>query len=241
MFVAASGEKAALKLVPRTRRIGGDVVRVALAIGAVPLVCALLVVAGGYAAGPRTLLLLTAVLWSTSIGLLQVLAGLHRLRGAPTYDPAAFLAVAVAVVATTLLTVRYGWSPRRQLTVVSLAALGVCVVMLLRLPSGWLRPARPARRGIAVRVLRTALLLGLPELLGSASVAVCYLALRRTHAHRSDRRMARPPASTATAASPVPGTRSRPRDPPPRRVPDRLGCQRFPRSNGPRRCAAAPR
>ena len=182
MFIAVSGEKAALKLLPRARRVRDDVARVALAIGATPLVCASLALGAGLAftASSTVRLLLAALVWSAGVGLLQVAAGLHRLRGAHTHDAAAFLSLAFVVAVVTILTIHYGWSPLRQLASVSLAALVICAVMLLRLPVRWLRPVHASRPGIGVLVLRTALLLGVPELLGSVSVAVCYLALSLT-------------------------------------------------------------
>jgi hypothetical protein len=187
MWVAVSGEKAALKLLPRTRRLGPDVTRLILAIGIVPVAAALVAigVALALSAGPAALLVLLALLWSTSLGLLQVTAGLHRLRGAAGHDAAAFFGLAVLVAIATLLTARSSWSPLTQLSVISVAALMVGLVALLRLPgigrAARLRPARdqsPWR--IAARVLHACVLLGLPELLGSVSVAVCYLALTVT-------------------------------------------------------------
>jgi hypothetical protein len=187
MWVAVSGEKAALKLLPRTRRLGPDVTRLILAIGIVPVAAALFAIGAGLAlsAGPAVLLVLLALLWSTSLGLLQVTAGLHRLRGAPGHDAAAFFGLAVAVAIATLLTARSGWSPLTQLSVISVAALMMGLVALLRLPGiGRAASLRPARnrspRRIAGGVLRTCVLLGLPELLGGVSVAVCYLALTVT-------------------------------------------------------------
>ena len=187
MWVAVSGEKAALKLLPRTRRLGPDVTRLILAIGIVPVGAALVAigVALALSAGPAALLVLLALLWSTSLGLLQVTAGLHRLRGAAGHDAAAFFGLAVLVAIATLLTARSSWSPLTQLSVISVAALMVGLVALLRLP-GIGRAARPrpdrdqSPRRIAGRVLHACVLLGLPELLGSVSVAVCYLALTVT-------------------------------------------------------------
>jgi hypothetical protein len=183
MFIAFSGEKAALKILPRTRRISGAVVRVVLAIAAAPLMLAMLALAAGMATAvrPIAVLCLVAVLWGASIGLLQVVAGLHRLRGAPIYDAAAFLCVAGSVAVTTVLAYHFSWSPLRQLVSISVAALVVVLAILLKLPRAWLLPKRgESRRRVAGRVLRTCCLLGLPELLGSTSVAVCYLALTLT-------------------------------------------------------------
>jgi hypothetical protein len=194
MFVAFCGEKAALKLLPRTTRLRGRVARVTLAVGAAPMVCAVVAVTLGLAlgAGSTVLLLLVAVLWSASVGFLQVVAALHRMRGAPLYDAGAFFGLAVAVVVTTLLTIRLGWSPLGQLTSVAATAVAVAVAMLLALPRPSFqlgRPSPPVPPGrqvgtsghrIVYAVLRTCCLLGLPELLGALSVAVCYLALAVT-------------------------------------------------------------
>jgi hypothetical protein len=185
MYVAFSGEKAVLKVVPRAARIGPRVSRLTLALAATPVVAVLAATAVTLLIGPRTAaidLLLLAALISSGIGLLQVVAALHRLRGAPGHDGLAFLSLAALTVATTLTTVHLGWSPRGQIGGVGLAVLMVLIVMLARLPQGTLTPAaRPApTHRIAGRFLRACVLLGLPELLGSVSVAVCYLILALT-------------------------------------------------------------
>lgn len=180
MFVAVSGEKAALKLLPRTRRLGPDVTRVILVVGGAPVAISLLAIglALALSTGPVPMLVLTAMLWSTSVGLLQVAAGLHRLRGAAGYDAAAFVGLAAAVAVTTLLTAKSGWSPLTQLSLISAAALVVGLVSLVRLPD--LALTRGGDRRVTRGVLRACVLLGLPELLGSVTVAVCYLALTVT-------------------------------------------------------------
>jgi hypothetical protein len=173
MFVAAAGEKAALKLVPRVPRLAADVTFAVLTAGTVPLAVAAFALASSFA------LVALAAAYAACIGMIQLLAGLHRLRGRALYDAGAYCALALGTVAATLLAAGLGWSPRAYLAALVAMATAAVATLAVRLP----RRMRTRRR-VAAQVLRTALLLGTSDLLGAVGVAVCYLALAVT-GHRS--------------------------------------------------------
>lgn len=181
VFVAASGEKAALKLVPRTRRLSASVVSVVLRVAAVPVAAAVVAVGVSAIYGPGRLVA-AALLWSAALGLLQLTVGLHRVLGRPRTDVVTYTALTGVLLGVSAATFTFAWSPLRQLQLLALAALAASAVLLWRLPPGWSVAGDPAptperRRAVARTVVRTCMLLGLPELLAGLSVAVCYLAL----------------------------------------------------------------
>ncbi|GAA1526572.1 hypothetical protein GCM10009827_049230 [Dactylosporangium maewongense] len=187
VFVASSGEKAALKLVPRTRRLGGYIARVVLRVAAVPVTVAAVAFAAAFLSGRDQLrVVAAALLWSAALGLLQLAVGLHRVRGHPRTDAVTFAAMTGALLTLSAVTFHFAWPPLWQLTMLAAAALTASAVLLWRLPSGWSVAGRGARgvgtsvrrRRVAWLVLRTCVLLGLPELIASLSLAVCYLILR---------------------------------------------------------------
>ncbi|MFF5233454.1 hypothetical protein [Dactylosporangium sp. NPDC000521] len=184
VFVAASGEKAALKLVPRTRRLGALVAGVVLRVAAVPVsVSAVAFVAAILSGSGHLRVVAAALLWSAALGLLQLAVGLHRVRGHPRTDVVTFAAMTGALLTSSAVTFHFAWPPLWQLTMLASAALTAAAILLWRLPSGWSVGARgvvPAvrRRRVAWLVLRTCVLLGLPELIAGLCLAVCYLALR---------------------------------------------------------------
>lgn len=189
VFVASSGEKAALKLVPRTRRLGGAIARVVLRVAAAPMLVAVAAFVAATALD-RGRVLAAALLWCAALGMLQLAVGLHRVRGHPGTDAVTFAAVTGALVAVSALTFHFAWSPLRQLHLFAATALTASLVLLWRLPPGWSIAALPGgaagadrvagrarRRRVAWLVLRTCALLGLPELVASLCLAVCYLVL----------------------------------------------------------------
>lgn len=183
VFLASSGEKAALKLVPRARRLGGGIARVVLRVAAAPVVLA----AAAFAAATvldRGRVLAAALLWSAALGLLQVAVGLHRVRGHLRTDAVTFAAVTGTLLTLSALTFHFAWPPLWQLNLLAATALAASAVLLWRLPPGWSVAGRadrvagpPRRRRMARLVLRTCALLGLPELVASLCLAVCYVVL----------------------------------------------------------------
>ena len=173
IYVSAGAEKALLKLLPRSRRLTGFLVRSTLLVATVPV---LLVLAALLLVGDRPArLYLAAALWSLTNGVLIVAAALHRLAGRPLRDAAIFMTMTVVGAVLLGLTWLLGLSPTEML--VSMAATGcvIAVWQLLRLPRSWLRDT-PVRRPRRI-VLRSVWLLGLADLLGGLSATVAYAAL----------------------------------------------------------------
>lgn len=177
VFVAGSGEKAALKLVPRARRLGAEVARIVVRVAAVPVAVAIaaIVISAVRDAGR---LLAAALLYSAALGLLQVAVGLHRVRGRAHRDAITYAAMTAVVLVVTIATLAFGWSPLALLGLLGAAGLVAAAVLFVLLPAGWVLRRGGASRPIVRIVLRTCLLLGLPELMGGLCVGVCYLALR---------------------------------------------------------------
>lgn len=173
MFISFSAEKTALKIVPRMPRISPGILRLVMLLSGIPVGLALVAIVLTWN-DPTMLLIAAAFLWSTALGLLQISAALHRLRAAPLHDAAGYLTLAAAVLVITALSYRFAWSPLQQLLSVAAAALIVALGSVARLPRSALRWHS---RAIAKSVLRNCLLLGAPDLLGSAGVGVCYLVL----------------------------------------------------------------
>ncbi|WP_460491241.1 hypothetical protein [Dactylosporangium cerinum] len=136
VFVAASGEKAALKLVPRARRLGGAVARVVLRVAAVPVLAAATAFAAATVAD-RGRVIAAALLWSAALGLLQLAVGLHRVRGRVGTDAVTFAVMTGVLLALSALTFHFAWSPLRQLLLLATAALTASAILLWRLPPGW--------------------------------------------------------------------------------------------------------
>ena len=173
IYVSAGAEKAALKLLPRSRRLTGDVVRWVLAVAAVPVLPVLVALA---VAGPgRPRLYLAAGLWSLANGLLILLAALHRLAGRPVRDAVIFGTMAAATVTMIGLTWLLDLSPVQLLLALAAVALGLTGLFVVALPRPWLRE-RSGRRSRRI-VLRSLWLLGLADMLGSLCGTVAYAAL----------------------------------------------------------------
>ncbi|MFI6214935.1 hypothetical protein ACIBCD_23345 [Nocardia brasiliensis] len=170
-LLGSGPEKSVLKLVPRLRHTGADVVRTAVLTAAVPLVLALL--ASAVTAGSAFVVYPLAAAWSAGLGLLTVVVAVHRGAGRAERDSHGFLLLAVAMVAAVGVGAAAGLSPAGQLTVLLAVTLGVAGWSARGLPSLTVRP----RRGTATAIVRAELLLGLYEPLGSAAVGVLYAAL----------------------------------------------------------------
>lgn len=173
MYVSAGAEKVALKLLPRSRRLTGDLVRWALAVPAVPLLPVLVALA---VAGPgEVALYLVAALWTLANGLLIIVAALHRVAGHPGRDPVIFGTMAVATTVAIGLAWKLDLTPVRVLLVLSVIAFVLAGWFVALLPRPWLltRSGRSSHR----IVLRSMWLLGVADLLGSLSGTVAYAAL----------------------------------------------------------------
>ncbi len=171
IYVSAGAEKAVLKLLPRSRRLTGDVVRLVLAVAAIPLLPVLLALAVPGSAR----LYLAAGLWSLANGLLILLAALHRLAGHPVRDAVIFGSMAVATAGLIGLTWLAELAPVQLLLALAAVALLLAVVFVVALPRPWLRER--SGRGSRRIVLRSVWLLGLADMLGSLCGTVAYAAL----------------------------------------------------------------
>jgi hypothetical protein len=174
VYLSAGAEKAALKLIPRSRKLTGELVRLVLGISALPLMVGLVSMAF-VPSGSAVRLYLAAGSWSIANGLLMVVAGLHRLRGRPHHDAAIFVSLSVAILGITGLAWWLDLSPLQVLLALALVATGLAIGYVLALPPHWLLD-RAGRRPTRI-VVRSVWLLGVADLLGGLSGAVCYAAL----------------------------------------------------------------
>ncbi|WP_231642609.1 hypothetical protein [Saccharomonospora sp. NB11] len=178
LFLPTAAEKAALKILPRTRLTTAAVAGLTLRIAAVPvlvlvaaLVTALLVLPGS----SLVTLYLLAGTWSASTGMLMTVAGLHRLRGRPSLDATAFTIVAAIVAATTTVTLVVGLSPTTHLLVLVNGVAVVIAGTLAVLPREWVRAPLPSRRRLTHAFARSTVLLGITELLDAITISSLFI------------------------------------------------------------------
>lgn len=186
-LISDAPERAALKVVPRTRRLAPAVARLALRMAVGPPLLLVVVLVPVAVAAPRSpaTTYLAAGAGAACLGLLMCVAGLHRLRGAPVLDTVAFGTAGLLVVAVTAATLVIGWAPQVHLLLLLGATVAVTVAAIAALPRDWLRPPRDAPRRRLVRPFaRLTGLLGLTEMLDALSLPVVYLVL--TLSARSD-------------------------------------------------------
>ncbi len=183
VFVPTAVEKAALKVLPRTRLLTARLARLTLLGASAPvavLVVALAVALAAAATGATVTLYLAAASWSAATGLLMTVSGLHRLHGRPELDTRAFVAAAAAVLVATAATWLAGWAPWAHLLALLVGLLAIIGVTVSALPPAWLpRPSavRNGGRPLLRPFWRSVWLLGLPELLDVAAVSLVFLVL----------------------------------------------------------------
>lgn len=179
VFLPTAAEKAALKVLPRTRLLTPHVAVLALRIAATPVLLLLVVLAIALLVDPLSTvtLYLSAATWSASTGLLMTVSGLHRLRGRPVLDAVAFGVAAVLVIGATAATWYTGWSPHSHVLVL-VAGIAVIIGSTVRsLPQDWIRPAQPTGRRLLPAFGRSTWLLGLTELLDAVTLSSIFLVL----------------------------------------------------------------
>lgn len=179
VFLPTAAEKTALKIVPRTRLMRAAVARLCLRIAVAPVMAMHVALAVVLLVDWRStaVLYLAAACWSSGTGLLMTISGLHRLRGRPALDAAAFGCAAGLVLGATGLAWLTGWSPHAHL----LALVAGMVVLIARsasaLPRAWVRTdGRPGRR-LLPAVGRSTGLLGMSELLDAAALSAVFAVL----------------------------------------------------------------
>lgn len=180
VFVPTAAEKAALKIVPRTRLLRAELARLALRVAGVPavaLLACLVVVALVAPGSPAELYAATAV-WSVGTGLLMAVSGLHRLRGRPGLDAASFGAATAVVVVVTALTWAAGLSPATHALLLVAGLFPVVVTAVAALPGDWRRGR--ARRALLPAFGRSTALLGVTEVIDAVAVSAMFLLLAAT-------------------------------------------------------------
>lgn len=177
VFLPTAAEKAALKILPRTRLTTVVLAGLTLRIAATPVVvlAVALVFAVVVAPSSTATLYLASGTWSACTGLLMTLSGLHRLRGRPALDAAAFTVVAVAVAVVTTMTWLSGWSPHTHLLILVGAIAVVIGCSLSALPNEWLRAPKPDRPRLTRAFGRSTVLLGITELLDALTLSALFL------------------------------------------------------------------
>ncbi|MFF4192148.1 hypothetical protein [Nonomuraea sp. NPDC001831] len=180
LLVADAPEKAALKTLARVSRTGPAVARLTAAMSAAPVAVLLAVLVPVAVAAPSSVaaLCLAAGAWSACTGLLMTVSGLHRVRGRPVLDTAAFAASGGVVLAVTAATLWFGWPPLTHLLLVLAGTVAVTCGALAALPRDWLRrPPGRGRRALLRPLSRAAWLLGAADLCDALCFAVVYLVL----------------------------------------------------------------
>lgn len=178
-LAAATPEKAALKVLPRTRLLTPALARMALALSSGPVLVLLVVLVPVAVFTPTAAATtyLAAATWAAGIGLLLTVSGLHRLRGRPELDAVAFGAIAGVVLAITVTTWLVGWAPQFHLLLLVAGTLLVTGFAVAALPREWLRPGAGRGHRLLPRFVRTTSLLGVSDILDTLGPAVVYLAL----------------------------------------------------------------
>ena len=175
-------EKAALKVLPRTRLLTPTLARLTLALSAAPVLALLVVLVPVATAAPTSAATsyLAAASWLALTGLLMTVSGLHRLRGRPGLDAVAFGACAGVVLAATAVTWRLGLAPQYHLLLLVGGTVLVTGCAVAALPPDWVRPGRRSGHRVLPRLLRMTALLGVSDVVDALGTAVLYLVLAAT-------------------------------------------------------------
>jgi len=175
----AAPEKAALKVLPRTRLLTPALARMTLALSAAPVLALLAVLVPVALAAPTSALTtyLAAASWMALSGLLTTVSGLHRLRGRPGLDAVAFGASAGVVLVVTAVTSLVAWAPQFHLLLLVTGTGVVTGCALAALPRDWLRPGARWRHGLLGRLVRTTAMLGVSDVVDTLGASTLYLVL----------------------------------------------------------------
>jgi hypothetical protein len=175
----AAPEKAALKVLPRTRLLTPVLARMVLVLAAAPVLALLAVLVAVTVVAPTSVaaVYLAAATWGCGNGLLMTVSGLHRLRGRPSLDAAAFGASAAVLVIATGTTWLVGWAPQLHLLSLVLGNVLVTTAAIAALPSDWLRPGPGPQHRLFPKLIRTTALLGISDVVDVLSTSVVFLAL----------------------------------------------------------------
>ncbi|GLZ38871.1 hypothetical protein [Actinokineospora sp. NBRC 105648] len=170
-------EKAALTAIPRTPVLGAHVVRMLLVRATAPFVVAIAATAALAPVGGRPALYAAAAANTAGLGLLAVLAAMHRLADRPGRDSAGYVTYAAWVLAMGGLAVAGVLRPYGYLLALTAGLAVVCAAMAALIPRH--RPLR-SRPGMAGLLNRRVLLLGFSDVADAAGVSVLYIVLAAT-------------------------------------------------------------
>ena len=181
-LAVSTPEKAALKVLPRTRLLTSALARMTIWLSAAPLVGLLGVLVPVALAAPTSTatMYLAAATWACGTGLLMTVSGLHRLRGRPSLDAVAFGVSAAVLLAVTALTWFTGWAPQFHLLSLVLGIVVVNCCALAALPREWIRPGTSLRRGLFPALARTISLLGVSDVVAAFGTSLVYAVLAAT-------------------------------------------------------------
>ncbi|GAA3014123.1 hypothetical protein [Actinokineospora diospyrosa] len=167
-------EKSALTAVPRTRMLGPQVTRMLLIRAALPFAIGLLITAALLPVGGLVALYAAAATNAAGLGLLSVLAAVHRLASRPGRDTAAFLSYAAWVVGMAGLAAVGLLRPVSYLLALTGGLIVVCAVLAALVPRDRPHETRP---GLATLLNRRVFLLGFSDVADTAGVSVLYIVL----------------------------------------------------------------
>ncbi|WP_153484467.1 hypothetical protein [Streptomyces katsurahamanus] len=177
-------EKCALKLVPRARRTGPQLITVFLAAAlllasaaAIWLGCATLYVSDGHHLGVLGPL---AGLYAALLGLNMVLVGLCRALGRNRADVVNFAVLSVIVLTGAGGAALLEWGP---VAFTGWLLGGTALLNLAQLPALHRAASRPVRRDLARQAVATSLLMAAGDVAASGAVSVLFAVLARSRHH----------------------------------------------------------
>jgi hypothetical protein len=181
-LAAAMPEKAALKVLPRTRLLTPALARLTIGLSAAPVAVLLAVLVPVAVLAPTSVATtyVAAAAWAAGTGLLMTIAGLHRLHGRPALDAVAFGTSACVVLAVTAITWVTGWAPQFHLLALVAGILVVTGWTLATLPRDWVRGSGPRGRRLLPRLMRTTALLGVSDVADAFAPSLVYAVLAAT-------------------------------------------------------------
>ncbi|WP_431995043.1 hypothetical protein [Streptomyces griseoflavus] len=175
-------EKSALKLVPRARRTGPQLITVFLACAGLLTTAVVLWLAGTALLNPPRdgAVALLAGLYMALLGLNTVLVGLCRALGRDRADIANFTALSVVVVTGTGGATLLGWGPEGF---TGWILGGTALLNLVHVPALLRSASRPVRRGAAVPAVSTSALMACGDVAAAGTVSVLFALLGASRHH----------------------------------------------------------
>ncbi|MEU5223268.1 hypothetical protein AB0G55_11470 [Streptomyces toyocaensis] len=175
-------EKSALKLVPRARRTGPQLITVFLACAGVLTAAVVLWLAGSALLNPPRggAVAVLAGLYMALLGLNTVLVGLCRALGRDRADIANFTALSLLVVTGTGGATLLGWGPEGF---TGWILGGTALLNLVHVPALARAAARPVRRGTAVPAVSTSALMACGDVAAAGAVSLLFALLGASRHH----------------------------------------------------------